>query len=192
MKLFCRYLLWLSVAFGMGCVATTEVKSAGKRESWAQPCQISGVANCYLLEPGLYRSAQPTRLGIGNLEKMGVANLLSLRTTATDNLLASSTMMACHSVPLNYMHLDERDVLEAVRIMASPRNRPLLVHCLHGSDRTGLVCATYRVLVQGWSKEDAIEEMVLGDFGFHAYFTNIVAFIRNLDVETMRQQLKSN
>ena len=155
-----------------------------------KPCQITGVANCYMIEPGLYRSAQPTRQGIENLEKMGVVNLLSLRTTATDNQLASSTMMACHSVPLNYMKLNEQVVLEAVRIMNSPRNRPLLVHCRHGSDRTGLVCALYRVLVQGWSKDEAIEEMVLGEYGFHAYFTNIVSFIRNLDVEKARQQIK--
>ncbi|MBR4220267.1 MAG: tyrosine-protein phosphatase [Victivallales bacterium] len=189
MKRIYPYLFVCAMVWLMGC-ASTGGDSADRRMEWAKPCQITGVANCYMIEPGLYRSAQPTRQGIENLEKMGVVNPLSLRTTATDNQLASSTMMACHSVPLNYMKLNEQVVLEAVRIMNSPRNRPLLVHCRHGSDRTGLVCALYRVLVQGWSKDEAIEEMVLGEYGFHAYFTNIVSFIRNLDVEKARQQIK--
>lgn len=37
----------------------------------------------------------------------------------------------------------------------------------HGSDRTGTMCALYRIAVQGWSKEDAIREMTAGGFGFH-------------------------
>ncbi|MBO4511195.1 MAG: tyrosine-protein phosphatase [Victivallales bacterium] len=189
MKLLHHNLLVLATVLITGCFSTKRVNPATRHENWAQPCQISGVANCYMLEPGLYRAAQPTRQGIKNLEKLGVVNLLSLRTTATDNQLASSTMMACHSVPMSYMKIDVQEVLEAVRIMKSPRNRPLLVHCLHGSDRTGVVCATYRVLIQDWPKEQAIAEMLDGDFGFHSCFPNIVEFIRNLDVEQARQQL---
>jgi protein-tyrosine phosphatase len=35
----------------------------------------------------------------------------------------------------------------------------VLVHCARGSYRSGAVIASYRVLVQGWSEEDAIREM---------------------------------
>ena len=189
MKLLFHFFLILAVALITGCASTLQENTTALHESWAQPCQISGVPNCYVVEPGLYRSAQPTRQGIENLEKMGIANILSLRTTATDNLLASLTMMACHSVPMSYLKIDEKEVLDAVKIMNTPRYRPLLVHCLHGSDRTGVVCATYRVLVQGWAKEEAIAEMLEGDFGFHSCFPNIVEFIHNLDVEQARRKL---
>ena len=47
------------------------------------------------------------------------------------------------------------------------RKIPVVVHCLHGVDRTGLVCATYRILVQGWSVEDAWAEALR--FGLHWY-----------------------
>lgn len=40
-------------------------------------------------------------------------------------------------------------------------------HCLHGVDRTGFMAAAYRVLVQGWTKEAAIAEMI--DLGFHTF-----------------------
>jgi protein tyrosine/serine phosphatase len=36
--------------------------------------------------------------------------------------------------------------------------KPVLVHCQHGEDRTGLVIAAYRVLAQGWTKEQAMSE----------------------------------
>lgn len=44
---------------------------------------------------------------------------------------------------------------------------PLLVHCKHGQDRTGLVVAAYRVSVCGWSKDDAMTEAL--KFGYRSY-----------------------
>ncbi len=41
------------------------------------------------------------------------------------------------------------------------------VHCLHGCDRTGLVCAAYRVKKMGWGIDQAIAEMY--SMGFHIY-----------------------
>lgn len=48
---------------------------------------------------------------------------------------------------------------EALRILAEPTNLPAIVHCARGSYRTGAIIASYRVLVQGWSEEDAVREM---------------------------------
>lgn len=42
-----------------------------------------------------------------------------------------------------------------------------LVHCLHGEDRTGMVCAAYRIMVQGWSLDQAVNEMMI--MGFHKW-----------------------
>lgn len=39
------------------------------------------------------------------------------------------------------------------------------VHCLHGKDRTGFMCAAYRMKVMGWSYKDAVKEMF--EMGFH-------------------------
>lgn len=43
----------------------------------------------------------------------------------------------------------------------------LFVHCTAGVDRTGVVIADHRVLVQGWSPNAAILEME--NLGFHKY-----------------------
>ena len=37
--------------------------------------------------------------------------------------------------------------------------KPILVHCQHGSDRTGAVIALYRILFQNMSKVEAIKEL---------------------------------
>lgn len=41
------------------------------------------------------------------------------------------------------------------------------VHCLRGKDRTGYMCAVYRMQFQGWSYQDAVNEMY--DFGFNKW-----------------------
>lgn len=46
----------------------------------------------------------------------------------------------------------------------------MVVHCWHGSDRTGAVIAAYRIVQQGWSQHDAIDEMINGGYGFHPIF----------------------
>lgn len=38
--------------------------------------------------------------------------------------------------------------------------KPVLVHCFHGRDRTGLVIAAYRMMMEGWSYEEAYAEML--------------------------------
>ena len=61
----------------------------------------------------------------------------------------------------------------------------------HGSDRTGTACAAYRVVVQGWSKEQAIDEMLHGDYGFHTIWDDLVGLIESLDVEGLRKELEA-
>lgn len=41
------------------------------------------------------------------------------------------------------------------------------LHCLHGADRTGFICAVYRMVIDGWSYEDAVKEMF--QEGFHKF-----------------------
>ena len=64
----------------------------------------------------------------------------------------------------------------------------MFVHCQHGSDRTGTMCALYRIAVCGWTKEDALKEMQEGGFGFHGVWQNLLDFINKLDIEKIKQE----
>ena len=44
------------------------------------------------------------------------------------------------------------------------QDQRVLVHCTAGSQRTGAMISLYRVLFQGWSTADAVEEMASYDF----------------------------
>ena len=48
------------------------------------------------------------------------------------------------------------------------QNQNVFVHCLHGKDRTGYMCAVYRMKINVWSYKKAVEEMF--SFGFHKLY----------------------
>jgi len=50
------------------------------------------------------------------------------------------------------------------------------------------MCTIYRIAVQGWSKEEAIEEMAKGGFGFHSIWQNLPDYVRKLDAQEIKQK----
>jgi protein tyrosine phosphatase len=72
--------------------------------------------------------------------------------------------------------------------VTDPKRVPVLVHCQHGADRTGTMCALYRIAVQGWSKEEALREMQAGGFGFHGVWQDLVRFVDKLDIKRIQQK----
>jgi tyrosine-protein phosphatase SIW14 len=41
------------------------------------------------------------------------------------------------------------------------------MHCSHGAASVGVMTAIFGVVEQEWMKEDAIQKMVTGGYGFH-------------------------
>ena len=56
-----------------------------------------------------------------------------------------------------FLCMDVEVVKKALRLMLDMEQRPLLIHCSTGRNRTGCVVACYRIL-KGWSISAAIEE----------------------------------
>lgn len=69
------------------------------------------------------------------------------------------------------------ELVEAVEFLRS-RKEPILIHCKWGKDRTGMVCAAYRIIVQRWSKLRAIKEMLSEGFHWYAYWYWIPQLLR--------------
>jgi len=63
---------------------------------------------------------------------------------------------------LTHRHLDDHVAEVLAIIQQAPK--PVLISCRAGVDRTGVIAAVYRVLVDGMSREEAIKEMD----GFHS------------------------
>jgi protein tyrosine/serine phosphatase len=66
-------------------------------------------------------------------------------------------------------------------LRAAERDGPVLLHCMHGADRTGVVSALYRMSLQGWSKDAARQEMLHGGFGYHTMWRNIPGYLEEVD-----------
>jgi protein tyrosine/serine phosphatase len=155
-------------------------------ENWAEPVALEGVPNLHRLTPQLYRSEQPTALGMRNLEKLGIRTVINLRAFNDDlDELRGTTLRAVH-VPVHTWHLETEDIVAVMRELRHPENGPFLIHCQHGADRTGLMSAMYRMLEQNWSAEDALQELVDGGYGYHSLWRNIKRYVRSADVPALR------
>lgn len=145
--------------------------------------------NCYKLNADLYRSAQPNAAGMKNLEKLGIKSILNLRQFHDDRDEAKATSLQLIHYPMNAWTLSEEEIIQGVRLLKSAP-KPVLVHCKHGSDRTGAVIAAYRMLVQNWDKQKAIQEFVSQKYGYHEkWFPKIKTLLEAMNVKQLKAKL---
>jgi len=156
---------------------------------WAIQMQLQGVDNLYKINDNLYRSAHPTKQGMENLKKLGIKTIINLRTFHSDTDEVRGTGLLNEELSLIPWHIEDEDVIRVLRIIRKKENGPFLIHCEHGADRNGVMIAMYRIVEQGWSKDEAIREMVDGGYGFHAIWSNIIDYVKNVDIEIIEKEL---
>ena len=155
---------------------------------WATDVNLEGVPNCHKVSDDLYRGAQPSEEGMRQLEKFGIKTVVNLRAFHSDRDELKDANLSSEHISVKPWHPEDEDVVRFLKIVTDKNRTPVFVHCQYGSDRTGTMCAIYRIAVQGWSKDDSIEEMTKGNFGFHEIWGNLVEYIRGLDIEKIKQQ----
>ncbi|MCW7538466.1 tyrosine-protein phosphatase [Aquabacterium sp. A7-Y] len=159
---------------------------------WAEPLTLPGVRNLHRLHAGLYRSEQPTAKGMAELYRLGVRTVINLRAFHSDDDEIAGTGLLNTRLRMNTWDVEDEHVVSVLRVLRQPDKGPFLIHCLHGADRTGLMSAMYRIVEQGWSKEQAIEEMMRGGYGWHSVWRNIPRYIRRTDVAALRRTLEQS
>lgn len=166
------------------CAASSQPRP----ETWAQPIQSKCLKNFYKLNDQVYRSAQPDEEAFGYLRSLGMKNILNLRNSHNDDPDVTQLGLKLHRVTMDAGKIEPKDVVAALRIIKQS-DGPILIHCRHGSDRTGTICAMYRIVFQNWSKEDAIDELLHGGYGYHALYKNIPEYIRQENIEAMKKKV---
>jgi protein tyrosine phosphatase (PTP) superfamily phosphohydrolase (DUF442 family) len=159
---------------------------------WAVRIDKPGLPNLHRVSDNLYRGAQPTAEGFSQLNAMGVKTIIDLRFFHNDRKNIAGTDLAYEEIPMNAWHAEDEDVVRFLNLVADQRRAPFFVYCHYGADRTGMLCAVYRIVIQGWTKDEAIAEMTQGGFCFHGIWQNLVEYILNLDVENLKQQAFRN
>jgi len=167
------------------------VPTSSRPAHWAEAITLEGVPNLHRLTPMLYRSEQPTALGMQNLEKLGIRTVINLRAFNDDDDEVRGTTLRTERTKILTWRVDDKHVIEVMRMLKDVDNGPFLIHCQHGADRTGLMSAMYRILEQGWKPEDALAELTDGGYGYHSMWRNIRRYVSSVNVEELRTAIGS-
>lgn len=159
---------------------------------WAAPV-ASALPNLHRVTPLLYRAAQPDGAGFEAAAALGIRTVINLRQTVRDQSLTANPALTLIRVPMKARHVAEREGAQVVAALQALRQAkgPVLVHCHHGADRTGVICALYRMLYQGWSRDEAISELTLGGFGYHPVWANIPRYLAEVDIARLRDRIEA-
>lgn len=154
---------------------------------WAQP--MESPYRLFQMSPTLYRSALLDQGALPLLDTLKVRTVITFLPESDAHWL-STPGVTLVQLPYKTNRVDDSQVLSALRAIETGQSKgPVLMHCKRGSDRTGLMAAMYRVVVQGWSKEDALREMTEGGFGDSAHFKDSIRYMMGADVDKLRTAL---
>jgi len=114
--------------------------------------------------PDIYRCGLVSKEAAPLLKKLGIKTVLSFdnnlkRVKAEEEFLTPQGIKMV-SIPWSgWDQPDEATIEKALALIESPEARPILVHCKHGQERTGVVIACWRIAHEGWTAEKAYQEM---------------------------------
>jgi tyrosine-protein phosphatase SIW14 len=138
------------------------------------------VPNLYQVKPGLWRSGQPTTAEQWQqIKALGITRVIKLNfeSEGTDDGARAAGLIV-HEVSVqpngdvdlfdaianSFVSPDPAKLAEAQNIIRLGIGG-ILIHCTRGQDRTGFVIGQSRVLNDGWTKQQAYDEML--KYGFH-------------------------
>ena len=129
----------------------------------------------------LYRGAQPNAEGFAKLKKLGIKTIVNLRAFKSDRKHLTGLGLKYYHISFKVHHPEDEDVAAFLKIVTNPANHPVFVHCKAGVDRTGMMVAIYRIVIQNRSKKDALDEMK--NMGYHKIFYMIENYVEKLNVQ---------
>ena len=163
--------------------------------AWGEKLDRPGLPNLHRVSLMLYRGARPQAAGFEQLKALGVRTDVNLELFEHELADEQHETDLAAKAGLGYVHIrsaawdaDDENVVAFLKVMGDPLRLPVFVHCQHGADRTGLMVAMYRIVVEGWSKQEAIAEMTKGGTGWHEAWGNIVRYIERADIESIKKQ----
>jgi protein tyrosine/serine phosphatase len=153
------------------------------------PVINGSLENWYRVSDELYRCEQPDKDDIADLKALGIRSILSLRNHHNDAKALEAAGFKLLVEPMSAGKISVDELVAALRQMRTAP-KPVLVHCWHGSDRTGSVVAAYRIVFQNWTPAAALDELRHGGYGFHeSWFPNIVTLFQTLDAAELRRRV---
>ena len=125
-------------------------------------------ANLHAIDPAarIWRSGQPNAEEFRALSETGFRSVLNLRRKHSDRELLAGTQL--REYRMKFFIPAEEEMIEALRFILRAE-KPLLIHCRHGSDRTGAVAVGYRIVCNRWTLGKALDEFHAPEYGYHPW-----------------------
>jgi protein tyrosine phosphatase (PTP) superfamily phosphohydrolase (DUF442 family) len=145
---------------------------------------ITGIPNAGKITETLYRGAQPREAGLSELKILGITTIVDLR--GEDREKIAWERKRAESLGLRFVHIPvdgwspptDEQVVQFLSLFRDNPGQKIFMHCHFGDDRTGVFTAVYRMAIQKWSAEQAINEMYF--FGFNGFWhPSMKTFIRD-------------
>lgn len=144
-------------------------------------CRADDLPNFRSLHPYLFCGGSPSEAGLVKLKEKGVTTVINLRKMKRS---IESEKLLCQKLGISYLGLPMAhdgptraqvdSFLKEARLAKASYNpetkkasHAIYLHCTFGEDRTGCLIGIYRMVEDGWSQADALNEMHKYGFSLH-------------------------
>lgn len=158
---FSRRLSLITMAAALALAGATAL---GAREG-----KVSGITveNFGKVNDNYYRGSQPDAEGLAQLKRLGIKTVVDLRkdSRAEEPNEVRALGMQYFNIPMQASKAATPEQTDYFfKLVNDSANWPVYVHCKGGKHRTGALTAAYRIVHDGWTADQAFEEMKKYDF----------------------------
>jgi protein tyrosine/serine phosphatase len=139
---------------------------AGARS--VSPARVD-IDNFGQINANYYRGSQPDAQGFAELKQLGIRTVIDLQKDGNprEPEWVRSDGMQYFNIPLSSRRpATEMQTEYFLKLGNDPQNMPIYVHCAGGRHRTGEMSAIYRLTHDGWTADQAYQEMK--QYGFYS------------------------
>src|SRR5579863_3660566 len=131
----------------------------------AEKLYVPGISDFGKVNDFLYRGGQPKDNGVEELKKFGIDTIVDLRSEMHG--LIENERQRAESLGIRFINLlgfgwgtpKDEEIAQFFSLVRERPRRKIFIHCWLGGDRSGMFIAAYRIAFEGWSPQQAIEEM---------------------------------
>ena len=139
------------------------------------------IGNFGQVNANYYRGEQPEDDDYAALAALGIRTVIDLQADGRNDSeaqLVEAAGMTFHRIPMfTRVAPTLEQVAQFMTLVTNPAYQPVYVHCAGGKHRTGVMTAVYRIEHDGWTADQAYQEMKRYKFGWSIWHPEFKKFV---------------